>query len=64
MKLIRGNVSLFSHLVLGACLLLPAPLAQPRGWMMALGEPRLGKNVKERAFRGWQAKSEGLLKHI
>lgn len=53
MKLIRGNVSLFSHLVLGALPVAPCPscpaqaAAGLRGWMVALGEPCLGKIVEE-----------------
>lgn len=33
MKLIHGNVSLFSHLLLGAGLLLPVILVQPGLWL-------------------------------
>lgn len=59
MKLIHGNVSLFSHLELG-----DLPAAAGCGWAVALGEPSLGKSGEEQGFWGWQAESKGLLGHV
>lgn len=70
MKLIRGNVSLFSHLVLRGLPVGPWP-SRPaqaavglRGWMVALREPSLGKSVEEQGFWGWQAETKALLRRV
>lgn len=63
MKLIHGNVSLFSHF--GGLPVASGPshpaqaAAELRGWMGALGEPSLGKSGEEQGFWGRQAESKG-----
>lgn len=52
MKLIHGNVSLFSHLLLGAGLLLPVTPVQPGLWLVVpLREPSLGRNIEDGGFQ-------------
>lgn len=54
MKLIHGNVSLFSHLLLGAGRLLPVTPIQPRlssGLGGALREPSWGRSVEEWGYK-------------
>lgn len=65
MKLIHGNVSLFSHLLLGAGLLLPIILVQLGLWLgsgagwCSWENPVWGKTVKEWEFWGYKREKKG-----